>query len=253
MDREGIGGVGDARAAERADVETASEEYAGRFAGPVGEWFVSLQSRITLRLMAGLPAGARVLDVGGGHAQIAPALAAAGYRTTVAGSAPAAAARLGDLIAAGSLTFDTVCFSRLPYADRSFDAAVCFRLLPHFAEWKELIAELCRVTRVRVVVDYPSIRSVNFASARLFGLKKRVEGNTRPFGLFHPSEIEAAFRSRGFRLSASVAQYFFPMALHRAHGSLLVARGIEAPARWIGLTQRLGSPVIARADRLEPG
>ena len=35
-----------------ADVETASEGYARRFAGPVGAWFLEIQARLTLELLA---------------------------------------------------------------------------------------------------------------------------------------------------------------------------------------------------------
>ena len=64
---------------ERADVETSSEGYARRFAGPVGRYFLKVQEEITLRLLAPWPR-ARVLDVGGGHAQLAPPLVAQGHQ-----------------------------------------------------------------------------------------------------------------------------------------------------------------------------
>ena len=35
-------------AREDADVESSSELYARRFAGPVGQWFLELQARLTL-------------------------------------------------------------------------------------------------------------------------------------------------------------------------------------------------------------
>ncbi|MDQ2673475.1 MAG: methyltransferase, partial [Chloroflexota bacterium] len=73
-------------AREDADVESSSEAYARRFAGPVGQWFLELQARLTLESLAGLPPGATILDVGGGHAQLAPPLVEAGYRVTVVGS-----------------------------------------------------------------------------------------------------------------------------------------------------------------------
>ena len=52
------------------DVETASDDYAARFAGPVGAWMLQVQERAVLELIAPWP-GASVLDVGGGHAQLA--------------------------------------------------------------------------------------------------------------------------------------------------------------------------------------
>ena len=42
-------------AREDADVESSSELYARRFAGPVGQWFLELQARLTLECLRGLP------------------------------------------------------------------------------------------------------------------------------------------------------------------------------------------------------
>jgi len=71
---------------EDADVETSSDAYARRFAGPLGEYFLEVQSRLTLDLLAPWP-GARVLDVGGGHGQTIGALVESGFDVTVLGSA----------------------------------------------------------------------------------------------------------------------------------------------------------------------
>src|SRR5215210_4965036 len=79
---------------EDADIDTSSEDYARRFSGAVGRWFVETQTRITLSLIGALPVGASVLDVGGGHAQIAPPLIEAGYEVTVVGSDASCSARL---------------------------------------------------------------------------------------------------------------------------------------------------------------
>jgi hypothetical protein len=70
---------------ENADLETSSTDYARRFAGPVGEWFLAVQTRATLELLAPWPR-ARVLDLGGGHGQIAGPLLAAGHEVTIYGS-----------------------------------------------------------------------------------------------------------------------------------------------------------------------
>ena len=77
---------------EDADIGTSSEDYARRFTGAVGRWFIETQTRITLGFLDALPVGASVLDVGGGHAQITPPLLEAGYEVTVAGSDPSCSA-----------------------------------------------------------------------------------------------------------------------------------------------------------------
>jgi hypothetical protein len=124
-----------------------------------------------------------------------------------------------------------------------------YRLLPHVAHWAELVATLCRLARRAVVVDYPTRRSVNAVADVFFGLKKGVEGNTRPFTVFTDAEIERAFAAQGLTPTGRRPQFFFPMALHRGLGSAGLARGLEGTAAALGLTQAFGSPVVLRLDR----
>lgn len=242
-----------APAREDADVESSSERYARRFDGPVGRWFLELQARITLECLAGLPPGAAVLDVGGGHAQVAPPLVEAGYRVTVVGSAASCGQRLLPLTSAGRCRFEVGDLHALPYADQAFEAVVCYRLLAHSVAWRRLVGELCRVARHRVLVDYPARRSVNVASEALFKIKNSIErGTTRPFALYGRGDVASAFGAFGFEIAAVRPQFLLPMALYRLAGSARVARSAEALARWLSLTSLFGSPVIARADR-RPG
>jgi SAM-dependent methyltransferase len=231
--------------------ETASDDYARRFAGPIGGWFLEEQTRATLALLADLPAGATVLDVGGGHGQLAPVLARTGYQVLVVGSAAEAGHRLAAWVADGQGRYQVADLLALPFADRSFDAVICFRLLAHSVAWPNLIGELCRVSRRLVVLDYPSTRSVNQLADRLFTWKKRIERNTRPFRLFSPTEIREEFARQGYQVVAQRPQFLWPMVLHRAHGSKGLARVLEAPGRHLRVTALLGSPVVVRADRRE--
>jgi hypothetical protein len=136
-----------------------------------------------------------------------------------------------------------------PLPDRSHDVVLSYRLLPHVARWAELVATLCRLARAAVVVDYPTRRSANAAADLLFGLKKGVEGTTRPFTVFSDAEVERSFATRGFTPTGRRPQFFFPMALHRGLGSAALARGLEGMATALGLTRALGSPVILRLER----
>jgi len=238
---------------EDADVASSSARYAERFAGGVGAWFLAVQARLTLELLRDLPPASRLVDVGGGHGQLVEALHGAGHDVTVVGSAPGCGERIADLVAAGACRFETGDLYELPYSDRDFDAALSFRLLPHVRDPRRLIAELCRVARRSVVVDYPSLRSVNVVAGALFEVKRRIEKDTRSFRRFRPGRVSESFSAEGFRVSESRPQFVFPMALHRAHGSAPLARGLEAPFRAVRLTALLGSPVIVRADRVAAG
>jgi len=230
-----------------ADVETSSADYASRFEGPVGEWLLETQTRLTQQLLARFP-GSAVLDVGGGHGQLALPLADAGFDVTVLGSEGACGAPLQALVRSGRARFQQGDLLKAPFANMSFDVVLCYRLLPHIDEWRALIAELCRLARWAVVVDYPTSRSLNALAGSLFGMKQRVEGNTRPFRVFREAEIREAFEAANFKLAARRPQFFWPMALHRALRSAVVARELEGLAALLGLTHRFGSPVLLRAE-----
>jgi SAM-dependent methyltransferase len=234
---------------EDADIGTSSEDYARRFTGAVGRWFIETQARLTLSVLGALPIGASILDVGGGHAQIAPPLIEAGYEVTVVGSDPVCEARLHPWTRSGRCRFEVANLHKLPYPDRFFDAVVCLRLLPHSISWKNLIRELCRVARRSVVVDYPSVRSVNILSSQLFAMKRGIELNTRRFMTFSPQQIHSAFADVGFIVRTERPQFLVPMVVHRVVNRALFSRAIELPGRVAGLTRWLGSPIIARADR----
>jgi SAM-dependent methyltransferase len=242
---------------EQADIETSSDAYAGRFAGPVGAFLLERQNQVILDLLAPvLPPGARVLEVGGGHAQVAPALIRAGYSVTVVGSAEVCRARLDRLRESdpGALPPDrfeyrTVDLLDLPFPDRSFDAAVSVRLLAHAGDWRRLLAEMCRVSRTAVVNDYPDTRSFNRFYDLLFEWKRSREGNTRPFRCFHPGEPAAECARHGFGRPREVRQLFVPMVLHRIVKSAAASRAVEAGSRLAGLTRLLGSPVVLLVER----
>lgn len=232
-----------------ADVHTASPEYATRFSGAAGRWMLSLQERIVLRQLAPC-AGGTVLDVGGGHGQLALPLADRGWDVTVLGSGPdAQSGAVRAAAAAGRLRYATGDLLALPCPDRAFDAVLCFRLLTHCDEWPRLAAELCRVARRAVIVDYPTGQSLNCITPALFGAKKRIEGNTRTYTLFPHRTLAGAFAAHGFRRTALDKQFFLPMVLHRLLKSPPLSRLAEFPFRVLGLTALLGSPAIARFER----
>jgi SAM-dependent methyltransferase len=233
--------------AEGPDVDTASDDYARRFAGPVGAWFLAVQARLTLDLLAPWPA-ASVLDVGGGHAQLTGPLVEAGYDVTVHGTSEVCAMRVQPYLSTGRARFRVGPLLGLPWPDRAFDVVLAFRLLPHVEEWQALVNELCRVARRAVIFDYPTMRSVNIVSGALFGMKKGVEGNTRPFRVFAEREINDALATARFSTSARRPEFAIPMALHRAVGVAALSRSLEAVSAAAGLTSLVGSPVVRCAE-----
>ena len=234
---------------ETADIETSSEGYAARFAGPAGEWMLEVQELITVSLLP-LPEKITMLDVGGGHGQLARPLCRRGYLVTVVGSDESCRKRILDLIEKGSCSFTVGNMVELPFPDRSFDVVMSFRLLPHCTAWPSLIRELCRVARSSVIVDYPTSEGLNAIAPALFGAKKKLEGNTREWRMFRHAEVEAEFAKHGFVPGRRVPQFFLPMVLHRILKCPGISAGLEAVCRGLGLTRRWGSPVIVRMERV---
>ena len=231
-----------------ADIETASPGYAARFCGPAGRWMLEVQKRITRDLLG--QSGIRtILEVGGGHGQLTGALIAAGYEVTVHGSSPACRRGIEGHLQAGRCTFVTGSFLQLPFPDRSFDAVVSVRLIMHSTAWPAIIAEMCRVARHHVIVDYPTVSALNALAPWLFSAKKGLEKNTRTWRNFRHREVEDAFARHGFAPGQRRGQFFFPMVLHRTLQQRWLSAGLEGVTGCLGLNARWGSPVLARFDR----
>jgi len=233
---------------EAPDIETSSEDYAGRFRGPVGDYFLQVQSDITLELIRDWPQ-ASVLDVGGGHGQNVKPLLEHGYRLTIYGSDFSCLYRVKNLYGDLNYQFQAGSLLALPYADRSFDIVISYRLISHMTQWREVIAELSRVARHAVLIDFPTWMSLNALTPLLFGLKKKVEKNTRTYSSFRPDELKAVFKRNGFPQITMKSEFFWPMVLHRALNRPALTGTLENLCRAAGLTRVFGSPVIMRASR----
>jgi len=235
---------------ETADIETATADYASRFHGVAGEYFLDKQTQVTLSLLSDFPK-AKVLDVGGGHAQLAEPLVKHGFNVTVTGSDDSCKKRLTQRIPQVDFEYITCDSLHLPFADRSFDVVMSFRLLSHVKRWPELIAELTRVAKYCVLFDYADKRSINILYNHFFHLKRGMEGNTRHFNLFSRSEMKKELGGNGFKEPVFKPQFFCPMVIHRKLSNRRVSSVMENFFRMTGVTQFLGSPIILRSDRAE--
>lgn len=230
---------------ETADIETSSENYATRFAGAIGTWLLRVQEAATLEMLAAYPA-AKVLDVGGGHGQLTQALIQQGYDVTVLGSAEVCQTRIQTYLDQGQCGFQVGNVLDMPYSDGAFDVVISYRFLAHVTQWQQFLKELARVAGKAVIVDYPTVRSVNAIAPALFKFKKSLEGNTRPFVCYREQEILNFYQSIGWTQCQRYAQFFWPMVLHRILGRPAVSITLEQGPRLLGLTKLLGSPVITK-------
>ena len=233
---------------ETADIETSSDQYAERFSGSAGEWMLSVQERIALAFIESSNPSS-MLDVGGGHGQLAVPICRTGRKVTVIGSAESCKKRISEIVDKEQCKFIIGNVVALPFPDRSFDTVISFRLLTHCKQWPLLIHELCRVAKESVIVDFPTSRSVNKIAPLLFTAKKKIEGDTRTWRLFKHAEVYREFRRNGFTLARKKAQFFLPMVLHRSLKCRTLSALLEGTCRALGLTWLWGSPVIIKMVR----
>ncbi len=226
------------------DIHSSTDEYAARFAGEVGKWFLDVQLKGTFHAL-GEEDVDTILDVGGGHGQTAAGLLDRGVRLEILGSDESCSRRLEPFRDNPNFSFTTGKLTGLPYENGSFDVSLSYRMMTHLDDWQGLVRELCRVATRLVIVDYPTFRSANVLSEVLFAVKKKVEKNTRQYHVFHEAEVIEEFRRCGYALCSRYPQFFLPMALHRAHKNRKLAELLEGAARTTGLSSLFASPVIA--------
>jgi len=235
---------------QKADIETSSDDYAKRFSGKVGEYFLSVQGKITLDLLKPWHK-AKVLDVGGGHAQLAVPLVNNGFDVTIVGSDESCRTRLDKFLQPKSFEYLTCNLLNLPFDDNSFDIVISFRLLTHEDNWKLQISELCRVAKHSVIIDYPDIRSFNIFYDILFNIKKKFEGNTRTYRNFSRKEVIEEFDKNNFIKPVFKPEFFLPMVIHKAIKNVTILKAIEKLFSILGFTKLFGSPVILRVAAKE--
>ena len=233
---------------ESYDIFTSSDDYARRFQGRVGEWMLQVQERATMRMLAPYP-NSSILDVGGGHGQLTGPLISKGHKVTVLGSSQECSARIRPWLDSGQCEFQVGSIMSLPYPDQSFDVVISYRLMAHLIRWQDFLRELARVAGKAVIVDYPEVRSINSLSPWLYGLKKRIEPNTRRFQCLREAQLLETFQESGFKRADRFPQYFLPMMLHRALKQPRLSSAMERIFRATGLTSLLGSPVILKVER----
>jgi len=233
-----------------ADPAMAERFDAMRFSGPIGRLIADTQEQQIAAFLAPLE-GRRVLDVGTGTGRAAIALARRGAIVTgVDASAEmlqVAARRAAD--AGVAVAFARGDAHHLDFADRSFDAVVCLRVLMHTPDWRASLRELCRVAADRVVFDYPSLYSAAAIQAVTRRIGHMVNPSVEAYRVFSPSSVAALLAEAGFRVAGDHRQFVLPIALHKRVNSEAWTRRVETLMERAGLMRLLGSPVTVVAER----
>ena len=234
------------------DIETSTEGYARRFSGGVGRYFLQTQEQTIQKLLikSADSAPLSILELGGGHLQLAPGLAQAGYRVVVHSSSLAClASRLVKDAEANPLRFVVGSLKQLPFPPRSFDIVIAVRLVAHVEDWQTLLGVMSSLARRQVIIDYAPLSSFNLLTPLLFPLKQKIEKYTRPYYCHWGSDLRKEFKKLGFANVVERKQFFLPMGIHRALSWAKFSEISEGLAERVGLTSRFGSPSILSALR----
>ncbi len=234
------------------DVETSSDAYRERFSGDVGRFLLQAQADAVGHLLDQSGQGRlRVLDLGGGHGQITRLLLDRGYEVCVHGSAPSCIRQIRPLMRdhVGRLQFVTSTLWSLPFPDHSFDLVCALRLISHVEAWQALLEEMARVARRWILLDYAALASFNLFTPLLFGVKRRIETDTRPYFCHRTGRLAQQLQALGFSRIRVRRQLLVPMGIHRLLGNGGLSESVERFFRALGMTSLLGSPAILLAEK----
>lgn len=233
-----------------ADRDLAERFDRIRFGGPIGTYLLETQQRLLLDAVPS-PRGRRIVDVGTGTGRAALALAEAGAQVIGLDASremlDVALRRAAD--AHVEIQFDVADAHHLPLADRSMDVAVSLRLLMHVPDWRRCVAELCRVSSWRVILDFPARSSAAAIESYTRRVRAKFGAKTEPYRLLAEADVQRELASHGFRVITRHRQFVLPIALHKAIGSRGFTLGIERALAGVGASRLFGSPVTMVAER----
>ena len=114
---------------------------------------------------------------------------------------------------------------------------------------RQAVAELCRVSRWRVVVDFPAALSFAALESGARRVGAALGRKTEPYRVIAVRDVAAAFTANGFRVIHSSRQFVLPIALHKKIGRIGLTQSTERALDAVGLRRLLGSPVTMVAER----
>jgi 2-polyprenyl-3-methyl-5-hydroxy-6-metoxy-1,4-benzoquinol methylase len=234
-----------------ADPSMARSFEERRFGGPIGQMIAAEQARV-LANMIGRIHERNILDVGTGAGRAALMLARGGAHVT---AIDASEQMLDEARKRAAEQLVKVNFQRgdahhLEFKDRSFDVVVCLRVLMHTPDWRQSLAELCRVADRLVIFDYPSATSAALVQSVVRRAASAVGARTEAYRVFRHGSIQAALAASEFRVRSVHRQFVLPIQFHKLIGSRGFTARSERLLDRVGLLRLFGSPVTVCAERL---
>lgn len=233
-----------------ASTDVAEGFDALRFSGAIGRLLLETQEAILREALEPGP-GRSIADVGTGTGRAALALARTGAEVIGidASSEMLAVAARRARDEGLKLRFERGDAHALPLADRSVDAAVCLRVLMHTPDWRRCLGELCRVSRARLVFDFPAALSAAAVQAGARRVAHAAGIKTEPYRVMRARAVRRELARHGWRVRREHRQFVLPIAVHKKIGSLGFTRGVEGALASAGLLRAFGSPVTIVAER----
>jgi 2-polyprenyl-3-methyl-5-hydroxy-6-metoxy-1,4-benzoquinol methylase len=233
-----------------ADARMASSFDAKRFGGPIGKLLLEDQERVLVQFLGDVT-GHRVLDMATGTGRAARALASRGALVTGVDASREMLSVASTRAAEAHLAIEFIegDAHALTFSDRAFDETVCLRMLMHVPDWRQALSELCRVTRRRLVFDYPALGSAAALQAAWRNTAASMGQKTEAYRVFRAYDVARELHRHGFCITATHKQFVLPIAVHKAVGSPAFTRAVEGMLARTGMLRLAGSPVTVAAER----
>jgi hypothetical protein len=119
----------------------------------------------------------------------------------------------------------------------------------HVLDWRRCVSELCRVSRQRVVIDFPAAASAAAIESLVRRARQAMSQRVEAYRVMRERDVRDALAANGFRVVLVRRQFVLPIALHKAIGRLPLSLAVERGLAAIGLLRAFGSPVTMVAER----